>query len=187
MHSYSDELMIKTGIYKITCIPNGKFYIGSAAFIRSMSKSKLGFLGRLYKHLNSLKNNRHPNPNLQNSYNKYGIENFVFEILEICPPEQCIEREQYYLDTLKPFYPIGFNVCKNALNNTKSPSKNRTCSRDTSNLNNNYKKYILQYDLEGNFIREWFGISAAAKQLNVERVNIYKCCRGIAKSAKGFV
>ena len=38
---------------------------------------------------------------------KYGYNNFRLEILEYCDPSNVIEREQYYLDKLKPTY----NIC----------------------------------------------------------------------------
>jgi group I intron endonuclease len=37
---------------------------------------------------------------------KNGYSNFTLEILEYCDPEKAIEREQYYLDLLKPDYNI---------------------------------------------------------------------------------
>ena len=37
---------------------------------------------------------------------KYGYSNFQLEILEYCEPSKCIEREQYYIDLLKPEYNI---------------------------------------------------------------------------------
>jgi group I intron endonuclease len=37
---------------------------------------------------------------------KYGYANFSLEILEYCEPSKCVEREQYYLDLLKPEYNI---------------------------------------------------------------------------------
>jgi group I intron endonuclease len=37
---------------------------------------------------------------------KYGYSNFQLEILEYCEPSIIIEREQYYLDILKPEYNI---------------------------------------------------------------------------------
>jgi len=33
---------------------------------------------------------------------KHGYANFKLEILEYCAPEECIKREQYYIDTLNP-------------------------------------------------------------------------------------
>lgn len=37
---------------------------------------------------------------------KYGYANFSLEILEYCEPSKCTEREQYYLDLLKPEYNV---------------------------------------------------------------------------------
>jgi len=78
------------GIYKIIDLTNNIFYIGSSVNIYFRWK----------RHLNQLKNNNHSNFWLQKIYNCYGEKNLSFEILELC--ENLKEREQYYLDTLKP-------------------------------------------------------------------------------------
>ena len=75
-----------SGVYKITCIENGMIYIGSSKNIS----------GRLSKHKNLLKNNKHHNQYLQNSFNKYGENSFEFHVLEVC--DNRIESEQYYLN-----------------------------------------------------------------------------------------
>ena len=49
------------------------------------------------------------------------------------------------------------------------------------------EKKILQYDLEGNFIKEWKSGSEAGRQLNIGQSNISACCRGLRKQANGFV
>jgi len=41
---------------------------------------------------------------------KYGYSNFSLEILEYCEPSKCIEREQYYIDLLKPEYNISLTA-----------------------------------------------------------------------------
>lgn len=93
------------GIYKITCVVTGKFYIGSSLSIRI----------RWTSHKNTLKRNKHANSYLQHAWNKYGSENFLFEILENVPRAKLIEREQYWLDLTKCYdKEIGFNINKNA-------------------------------------------------------------------------
>jgi group I intron endonuclease len=42
---------------------------------------------------------RHNNHFIQNHYNKYGWDDFVFSIVEVCTLENLKEREQYYIDT----------------------------------------------------------------------------------------
>ena len=44
-------------------------------------------------------------------------------------------------------------------------------------------KAILQYDLSGNFIREWTGIAEAARALNVHSSSISSCLCGINKTS----
>jgi len=43
---------------------------------------------------------------INNSLLKYGYNNFSLDILEYCESSVLINREQYYLDTLKPEYNI---------------------------------------------------------------------------------
>jgi ribosomal protein S27E len=90
------------GVYKITNIVNGKFYVGSSNNVKS----------RWYQHKSKLRENRHGNTHLQNAWNLYGEENFVFEVIEECEPEFQFEREQHYLDELNPFDDNGYNIVR---------------------------------------------------------------------------
>ena len=51
----------------------------------------------------------------------------------------------------------------------------------------NRGKPILQFDLEGNFIREWESIIEAERELNYSHQFLGKCCKGINKTAYGFM
>ena len=98
--------MESKGVYKIINIINGKIYVGSAS-------SKGGFRKRWNEHRSALKNNQHHSKHLQSAWNKYGENSFIFEIIEIVIDVNLIlEREQHYLDLLKPEY----NICKIAGN-----------------------------------------------------------------------
>lgn len=61
------------GIYQIYNIKNKYCYVGSA----------INILTRWMTHKNQLKNNKHANKCLQDDWNKYGEDNFKFNILEI--------------------------------------------------------------------------------------------------------
>ena len=41
---------------------------------------------------------------------KHGLSNFCLVILEYCDPEQCLDREDFYISSLKP----GYNILSKA-------------------------------------------------------------------------
>lgn len=67
---------------------------------------------RWNQHRNDLKNNKHHSLKLQRHCNKYGIDDLVFTLIEECPKELLLFREQFYLNTI----PVYFNICKIAGN-----------------------------------------------------------------------
>jgi len=83
-----------TGIYEIRNITNGRIYIGSAV---NISK-------RWRDHLRQLESNNHHSKFMNRCWNKHGKESFVFRVLENCCKEHLINREQHYIDILKPEY-----------------------------------------------------------------------------------
>jgi group I intron endonuclease len=92
------------GIYKITCIPTKKIYIGSASDLRH----------RKNDHIRNLRQNKHANPKLQNAWNKYGEDAFIFEVLELVLLMSLTAREQYWFSKLSPFGRKGFNIATEA-------------------------------------------------------------------------
>lgn len=99
----------KSGIYSIKNLITGQIYIGSA----------INLYKRINRHVIDLKENKHTNSKLQNSWNKYKSENFSFEIIELVDKELLLVREQYYLDTIlfankndNKFKELGFNILK---------------------------------------------------------------------------
>ena len=59
---------------------------------------------------------------------------------------------------------------------------NRLKSMDYSKL----KKSVLQFDLQGIFIKEWDGFIDIKKELNYDQSTIRKCCKDLQKTAYGF-
>lgn len=94
---------LKTGVYAIRNRVNQKRYVGSAA--KSLDS-------RWYFHRWELRNRSHGNRHLQAAWNKYGEGSFVFEVLEKCEPEVCLEREQYWIDVYQSCNDKrGYNIC----------------------------------------------------------------------------
>ena len=61
----------------------------------------------LWCHRAELRHNNHENPYLQASWNKYGEDKFDYYIIENCDENHLLEREQNYIDTMKPEYNIN--------------------------------------------------------------------------------
>ncbi len=81
---------------------NEHIYIGSTIDLKR----------RKYVHFYDLHKNQHHNEYLQRAYNKYGEDQFVFEILMTCLPSECIRYEQQFLDQQNPDYNLSKNATK---------------------------------------------------------------------------
>lgn len=89
------------GIYEIKNHATGKIYIGSAISIEN----------RWRRHVDSLVSGRHKNALLQASWNKHGKGAFSVSVLEVvAEKEDLLIREQYWLDAILPFPPLGYNL-----------------------------------------------------------------------------
>lgn len=86
----------KSGVYKITNLVNNKIYVGSSTNLSRRFACYYSFMF-IDRRKSSL---------ICRAMLKYGYSNFRLEILEYCPVENILEREQYYLDLLKPEYNI---------------------------------------------------------------------------------
>lgn len=87
-----------SGIYIIKSNRDAtKFYVGSATDVNL----------RAAVHRAALRSGNHVNGKLQNYYTRYGPASLSFELLEQCPPESLIKREQYYIDLLHPYFNIN--------------------------------------------------------------------------------
>jgi group I intron endonuclease len=81
---------IEFGIYSIENLINNKRYIGAG-------KVK----DRFNNHRSSLRRNKHKNEILQNEWNQFGENNFIFRILEECQKEELDEKETKYIELYK--------------------------------------------------------------------------------------
>lgn len=83
------------GIYKITNLVNSKSYIGQSVHIERRWQE-------------------HCSPSAKSiiakAIQKYGKENFSFEVLEECSCQDLDNLEQYYLNKFQTLVPYGYNV-----------------------------------------------------------------------------
>lgn len=76
------------GVYKITNIINGKVYIGQSINIKARWKD----------HVSSLNRGDSRCTLLQRAWNKYGQNNFIFEIVELCLEDMLDKIETKYIN-----------------------------------------------------------------------------------------
>lgn len=216
------------GVYQIKNLITNKTYIGSS--------TKLNM--RKNKHFSDLKLNKHKNQHLQNSYNKYGKENFKFNILYTCDTiNDLILAEQIFINVFKPEYNIrtiaknnsGFKHTVATKKKMSLSSLGHPCTKETKrkignankgnkhnigrkmssvtkekirkiHIGNKYSlgrkqsreevlkrmKSVIQYDLNGNIIKEYESVLAATKAIKGSSGNITKCCKGILNTYKGY-
>lgn len=138
----------QTGIYLIRCKSLDKIYIGSTT---------QNFRARFSNHCKFLLSNSLGNKELQNDYNTYGADNFEFEVLETCS-ENIVNREQYYINLLQPYY----NKLK-ASNNSKT------------NLNKKFSsEHIEKIRLKAKLYRHDTNTRELLTQLNKENASCYR-------------
>lgn len=89
-----------SGIYSITNTINGKRYIGKAKSIEDRWKD----------HTYKSRWKRFPNKTLYKAFQKYGVENFKFEIIEECEESIQNDRERFWISY--------YNSKKNGYNET---------------------------------------------------------------------
>jgi group I intron endonuclease len=96
------------GIYRIENTETRKVYIGQAGNLKK----------RYCDHVSALRRNNHDNKYLQNAWNKYTEETFVFSILEECAKEKLAQREQYWMDYYRCYErQYGYNINPSATEN----------------------------------------------------------------------
>jgi len=190
------------GVYKITNIINGSFYIGASVDILGMYSIHLN------RHVRKFKDSH----NFYKEIYEYGKENFKLDILKVCDRCDLLMNEQYYYDMLHPTYnkvrPAKNNFIyedvrklANKNSNDESHVKARTDKYNTAEYVHIFRKEIHKdimksvgmYNDElliqvfdsirdaGRWIRENTEYSAKSSQSKIKEV-----CDGKRKSAYGY-
>lgn len=145
------------GIYLITNLVNGKQYVGQSNDIEY----------RWEQHKKS-STNKHKRSRLISAFKKYGIDNFKFEILELCSPDELDAKEIQYIAKYDT-YNNGYNM---------------TIGGDGQS---GYGKSVKQYSLTGELIQEFQTIELAHKVTGAPVSGIVNCCAKRRKQAGNFM
>jgi group I intron endonuclease len=109
-------------IYKITNLINKKVYIGQT--VQETVEKRWELHKRLAKKDKGC-------TALKEAFNKYGIDNFKFEILIICFNEDCIAYEKGYIKKYNALVPNGYNISEGG--NGGALFKGKQHSEETKN------------------------------------------------------
>lgn len=103
------------GVYEIVNLANGCRYIGSS----------VNLADRYNVHFTFLKKRKHFNILLQQDYDKFGREAFLFFVLERCTKDTHFDREEFHLNSLRDsgFQVYNIGSIKGGDNLTRHPNK----------------------------------------------------------------
>lgn len=147
-------------IYKITNLSNGKIYVGQAVshILNHKRYRPYGHEGRFRCHISeAFSTKKNQSHYLNNAIRKYGINDFVVELIECCDVELADEREIHYIKELNSLYPNGYNLKNGGSVFTHSDESKKRVSngvinyfkdkkaerfKNIKNIDDNIEKYI---------------------------------------------
>lgn len=155
----------KYQVYKITNLANGLIYIGGTSdgkdrrWEEHKRKARLGYESPLYR-----------------AIREYGEGAFDTLVIEDCDSAEALnEREIHWITKLHATNPeIGYNVHAGGNIFYHTPETKLKISRVHLGKVSEQRVAILQYDYEGNFIREYNSITEAATENNINRSTIIR-------------
>ena len=136
-----------SGIYCIENTKNHKKYIGQSIDIYQ----------RWYTHKSKLNMNKHHSHHLQQAWNKYGDNCFIFYIIESCDESLLNEREIYWIKYYNTYFD-GYNETFGGEGYARKTRK------------------VYQYSLSGEFIKEWNSVSEIENKLGYNGFTIRNVC-----------
>ena len=158
----------QSGIYSIINTINDKVYVGKSTNLYQ----------RKYQHFTLLKSGKHTNEYLQSSVNKYGVENFYYNVIEICNEDVLGEREYYWIDHYDSNNrDKGYNI--DIINEDGTTTRDWSSSKKMQKTikenggrvvlkgaDNPTSKTVYQYSLDGEYLGEFGGCHEAARVLD---------------------
>ena len=130
-------------IYKIIHLTSGKIYVGqSISHILNHKRYRpYGHEGRFRCHISeAFSTKKIQSHYLNNAIRKYGVEDFVVELIECCERIKSDEREIYYIKELNSLFPNGYNLKNGGSTFTNSDESKKRVSTGVINYFKN-KKY----------------------------------------------
>jgi group I intron endonuclease len=100
-------------IYKITNLSTGKIYVGQAVshILNHKRYRPYGHEGRFRCHISeAFSTKKNQSHYLNNAIRKYGVEDFVVDLIECCEISNSDDREIHYIKEFNSLFPNGYNL-----------------------------------------------------------------------------
>ncbi len=100
-------------IYKITNLTTGKVYVGQAVshILNHKRYRPYGRDGRFRCHVSeAFSTKKNQSHYLNNAIRKYGVEDFVVDLIEYCQIDEANDKEIYYIKHYNSLFPNGYNL-----------------------------------------------------------------------------
>jgi len=123
-------------IYKIVNLSTNKIYVGQAVshILNHKKYRPYGREGRFRCHISeAFSTKKNQSHYLNNAIRKYGVENFVVELIEYCEINDADKRETYYIKEFNSLYPNGYNLKNGGNVFTHSDESKKRLSNGVSN------------------------------------------------------
>lgn len=152
--------MPRCGIYKYENKINGHIYIGQSIDIQK----------RFREHKSAAFNEKNPDYKLpiHSAIRKYGLENFDFEILTDCSPEELNNFEEFWIEYYHSYENGNYNISKGGSNRE------------------HVGKPVQAYDMDGNFIKEYPNAAFASREVGISYSTLQQVLHQKRISCAGF-
>ena len=100
-------------IYKITNLTSGKIYVGQAVshILNHKRYRPYGHTGRFRCHISeAFSTKKNQSHYLNNAIRKYGVADFVVDLIEYCEIDEANDREIHYIKHHNSLFPNGYNL-----------------------------------------------------------------------------
>lgn len=159
--------MVYGYIYKIKNLVNDKVYIG-----QTTQPPK----NRWNSHLSLLNRNKHDNPHLQHSFNKYGKDNFKFLVLNYATTKEVLDKleDDYIIQYNCLHRKHGYNLLSGGSRGKHSEESKLKMSKSRKGEDNSR----WNHDIDNNYIKDLrlkgYSIPIIAQKVNMSNTGVHQ-------------
>jgi len=103
----------------------------------------------------------------------------IIKFIKVCPLNDFVKFETEYIKMFKS---------ERLTNSDETGQGNSSRIKEVlDRQSQNSGRIVYQYDLDGNFLKEFRSARTAAKEINTNHANISRCCNGEYQHTQGFI